>query len=569
MTISIDKKIKIKIKPGETVLQAAKRNGIEIPALCYHPDLKIKANCRLCLVEIEGEKGLFPSCAIKAKEGMKIKTDSPKIRKARSINLGLIFNQQPELLAFAKRHKIKIAKFSPRKKDYSKDSFGPAITFDRGKCINCRNCLEACQKQEVSFYEILQKYTFNEVSLTRDIKKDCVYCGQCVVHCPVGALLAKNDIEKVKKSLADKNKITIAQFAPSIRTSIGEEFNLPYGRVVTDKLASAIRKLGFDLVFDTSVGADFTTFEEAEELMEKLEKKKTPCLSSCCPAWVKFIEFYYPEFVSSIATTRSPQVILGGLIKTYFAKKQKIDPKKIVVVSIMPCVAKKYEIERKELRIKKDIKPVDFVLTTRELAQMLKERKINLKKIKAQKADNPLAAPSGSGIIYGASGGVMEAVLRTVYYKATKKKLPRVIFKKVRGEEGIKKAVIKIKGKEIRIAVASPLDNAKKILDELKKNPEAYHGVEIMACPGGCIGGGGQPLPNNSKIRKKRAESLYLIDEKKKIKSAHENPVLKKVYQDFLTTKEKRHSLCHTFYSPKKREVYPAKKSRTLPRDKK
>lgn len=554
MTAKINGK-KINFRQGETVLEVSLKNGIDIPALCYHSDLKVKGNCRMCMIEIKGWPGLYPACATKMQPGLEILTESPLIKRARSVNLGLIFNGQSELLALSKKYKIKIADFPARKKNYPKERFGPAVYFDKSKCINCRNCLETCRAQQVDFYRIYEKYTFNEISSSRETNKDCVYCGQCVVHCPVGALLCGNDIENTEKALKNKKNITVAQFAPSVRTSLGEAFNLPHGKIVTGQIIAAIRALGFDFVCDTSTGADFTTFEEAEELLEKIENNRTPCLSSCCPAWVKFIEFYYPGFVKYIATTRSPQIILGGLIKTYFSRQKKINPARIKVVSVMPCTAKKYEIERKELKINNSLKPVDFVITTAELACMLKKRKIDLAEIKPEKPDNPLAVHSGAGVIYGASGGVMESVLRTVYYRTNKKNLPQNIFKKVRGMEGIKETSFKIKGRQIKIAVVAGLDNVRYILDKLKKNPQAYQGVEVMACPGGCIGGGGQILPVNENIRQKRAASLYRIDKQKSMSRADENPLLQQVYKNFLTSKKQRHLICHTRYFKKAREV--------------
>jgi len=557
--IIIDGK-RIKAEQGQTILEVAQENGIDILSLCYHTDLGAKAHCRLCLVEIKGVKGLKPSCSTKIESGMEITTNSPRIKKARRINLELILaqNSSPQLLELARKYKVDKNRFTSRKKDYPIYQFGPALFFDSSKCVDCRICFDICKKQGVDFLEIKQKKNFFQVVPSKDEKKDCIYCGQCVVHCPVAVMQALGEIKKIEKAIKDKNKIVVFQFAPSIRTSIGEEFNLPYGEIVTEKLVGAIKKLGVDRVFDTSVGADFTTVEEAKEMIEKLEKKNTPCLSSCCPAWVKFIEFYYPEFIPYLATTRSPQAILGGLVKTYFAEKEKINPKRIVVVSVMPCVAKKYEIQRKELDIN-GLKPVDYVLTTHELANLFKKHKIDLRKVALQKPDNPLGIPSGGGVIYGASGGVVESALRTVYEKLTKKKLAKIEFKQVRGMQEMKKAKIKINGKVVKIAVVNGIENAKKILEELKKNPKAYDAVEVMACFGGCIGGGGQPVPTDARVRQERANGLYAIDVRKEIRSAHQNPIVKKVYKDFLNSKEKINLICHTEYFHKRKEYEPNK----------
>ena len=556
---------KVQAEKGETILEVAKRNNIDIPALCFHPDLEIKGNCRICLVEIKDRKGLFPSCSTKVEEGMEVVTESPKIIRARKINLELIFSQHCEecydciweyncqLLKLAKKYNLKITRFSDRKKSYPVYQFGPSLIFDSSKCIDCRNCIEVCQKQQANFLELKEKDGTFHVVPSKKKNRDCVYCGQCIVHCPVGAFEAVGEFEDVEKPLADKKKIVIFQFAPAIRTSIGEEFDLPYGQIVTEKIVAGIKKLGADKVFDTSVGADFTTTEEAKEWLEKLSQGKTPCLTSCCPAWVKFVEFYYPEFISCLATTRSPQVILGGLIKTYWAKKEKINPKEIIVVSIMPCVAKKYEIQRKELEID-GMKPVDYVLTTRELAYLFKKHKIDLRAIKPEKIDDPLGIPSGAGVIYGASGGVAESALRTAYDKLTGKNLT-VEFKAVRGMARVKKAEIKMNNKKIKIVVINGIEGAKNILEEIKKKPGLYDGIEVMACFGGCIGGGGQPVPADPNIRQKRAESLYDIDKTKEIRLAHKNPIVREVYQDFLTDEKIIKKVCHTKYYQKNKEV--------------
>ncbi|MFH1564314.1 MAG: [Fe-Fe] hydrogenase large subunit C-terminal domain-containing protein, partial [bacterium] len=363
---------------GKTVLETARDNGIDIPSICYHSDLKIRANCRLCLVKISGKKGFCTSCSTLVEPDMEILTESDEINKTRKINLELLFAQykkslgswdfNPELLKIAEKYQIDTKKFTDRKKKFPKYQFGPAISFDTSKCIDCRNCVDVCP---VNFLEMKEKETFFQTTPSQNKKIDCIYCGQCVAHCPVTALSAVSEFEEVEKAIKQKDEIVIFQFAPSIRTSIGEEFNLPYGEVVTEKLVGAIKALGADKVFDTCVGADFTSTEEAKELVEKIQTGKGACLSSCCPAWVKYVEFFYPEFVHCLATTKSPQTILGSLIKTYFAKKDKINPKKIVVVSVMPCTAKKYEIKRKELEIN-GLKPVDYVLTTRELAHLFK-----------------------------------------------------------------------------------------------------------------------------------------------------------------------------------------------------
>ena len=535
---------KVKGFEDQTILEVALKSNIEIPALCYHSDLKIKGNCRLCVVEIKGRKGLFPACSTLIEPKMEVITDSKLIRRARRINLELIFAQHCEecndciwsfncqLLKLAKKYRLNISRFPDRKKEYPVYQFGPSLIFDSSKCVDCRNCVEVCKKQGVGFLKIKQKGHLFQI--VPDETKECVYCGQCIVHCPVGAFEAVGEFEDVEKPLSQKDKIVIFQFAPSIRTSIGEEFGLPYGTVVTGKLIAGLKKIGADKVFDVSVGADFTTFEEAKEFIKRLKQNKhLPMFTSCCPSWVRFVEVYAPDFVPFLTSVRSPHIILGGLIKTFWAEKQGLNPKKIVVVSIMPCVAKKYEIQRKELFLN-GLKPVDYVLTTRELAYLFLKKGINLKKIKPEKPDDPLGLPTGAGVIYGASGGVMESALRTAFYfLKVKQKLERIEFKKVRGMQGMKQAVIDFNGKKIKVAVVNGLGNAKELLEKIRNKPDLYDYVEVMACFGGCIGGGGQPVPTDKFIREKRAKALYRIDKGKKIRLAHKNPIVLEVYKKF------------------------------------
>ncbi len=558
---------KIKAEAGQTIAEAAEKNGIYIPLLCYHSDLTVKSNCRICAVEVGGFKELLPACSTKVEEGMEILTDTPKVKKARKINMELIFSQHREecddcvwnsncgLLKLTKKdNAIKINRFKDRKTKYPVYSFGGIIEFDSSKCIDCGNCIEMCQRQAVGYLEKKQKGHLAQVVPVKDKKTDCIYCGQCIMHCPAGAFESMGEFERIEKPLKQKDKIVVVQFAPSIRTSIGEEFGLLSGEAATDKLVGALKELGFDKVFDTSVGADFTTVAEAEEVMARMQSgKNLPVLTSCCPAWVRFIEFYYPEFISNLTTVRSPQIILGGLLKTYWARINKINPKNIFSVAIMPCVAKKYEISRPELKIK-GMKPVDCVLTTRELARLLMRHNIDFKKVKPQNTDALFGAPSGAGVIYGASGGVMESAFRTVYEKLTKQRLEKVEFAQVRGMQGIKKAEVKVGNRKRKIAVANGLGNAKQLLESIKSGERNYTCIEVMACPGGCIGGGGQPVPADAEIRQKRAAGLYNVDNKKIIRRAHENPIVRKVYGEFFAKDEKIARLVlHTSYRKQKK----------------
>ena len=551
----------IEAEEGQTILQVAQKNGIEIPALCNHPDLKVKAGCRVCVVEIKGRKGLHPSCATKVEEGMEVVTDSEDIKRARKINLELLFSQHREecsdcvwnsncqLLSLAKKNDVKITRFVDRKKDYPTYQFGDAVIFDSSKCIDCRNCVEICKNQGVGFLEVKEKDGFFQIVPSEDPKKDCVYCGQCITHCPAGAFEGVGEFEDIEKPLKEEDKIVVVQFAPAIRTSLGEEFGLPYGEVVTGKIVAALKKAGFNKVFDTSVAADITVIEESKEIIERIKSnERLPIMTSCCPAWVKYVEFYYPEFIPNLTTVRSPQIILGGLIKTYWAEKENIDPKNIVVVSIMPCVSKKHEINRPELMVN-GLKPVDYVLTTRELARLLMKKKIDFISLEDEELDVTFDDPSGGGVIFGASGGVIESALRTTYENLTGERLENVEFKEVRGLQGTKKAEVELAGAVRKIAVVNGLGNAQKLLEEIKTNPEEkYSCIEVMACPGGCIGGGGQPVPTSEEIRAKRAEGLYSIDDKKEIRRAHENPVVKKIYDDFIDKDSSAHSILHTSY---------------------
>ena len=565
-------KIKIKIdgktfftEKGKNLLEILNENKINIPNLCFHQDVKTSKHCNLCLIKILGEKNLKKACKIKIEKEISIITNSEEIFKKRKGNLEKIVEKHLlecndcvwflhcKLLELIKEFDIK----SLAKRDKKDEILQVGtIVFDQTKCFGCGNCVKVCP---TGFLSVDSR---GKISLSKDETKKCISCGQCILHCSVGAIEGVGEFESLENLFKDKDKITIVQFAPSIRTSIGEEFGMEIGEIATGKLVSALKKAGFDYVFDTATGADFTTMEESDELIERLTKnEKLPGMTSCCPAWVKFIEFNYPEFIENLCTSRSPQVMLGGIIKKYLAKKEGIDPKKIFVVSIMPCVAKKFEIKREELKINGEY-PVDMVLTTRELVRLFKKNKIDFKNIKEEKIDSFLS-PSGAGVIYGASGGVFESALRTAYFKMTKKELNDNLIKEIRGIDGIKEKEIKIGERNIKICVVSGIKNAVKILEKLKKNPKYCDALEVMACPGGCVGGGGQSLPSNKEIIKKRGESLYKIDKDKKIRRAHQNLFVKKVYDDFFTSEEKRKEILHTnFYKRKKDKVIKLKDSK-------
>lgn len=551
ISIEINGKVYL-VDNNKSILEIVKENQIDIPHLCFHPDAETEHHCGMCYIKIVGEDNLKRACNTVAKDGMEIITESDDIAAIRRRNLNKILEkhslecddcvwfQHCKLLDLVRQFGAKpIAKINKANKVIEVGK----IVFDQNKCIGCEHCVNVCP---VNFLELNES---GRAQPSDNKTKDCTNCGQCILHCPVGAIEGVGEFEELDRVFSDKNKVAIVQFAPSIRTSIGEEFGMETGEIATGQLVSALRKVGFDFVFDTAAGADFTTMEESDELIERIEQQKNlPAMSSCCPAWVKFLEFNYPEYLNNLCTSRSPQAMLGGIIKNYWSDIKQIDPKNIFMVSVMPCVAKKYEIKRKELKID-GIPPVDMVLTTRELVRLIKKNKIDLKNITKSDADNPFGQPSGAGVIYGSSGGVFESALRTACYKMTGKNLSAESVREIRGIEGIKTKEIKIGNKIIKVCVVSGLKNAKKILDQIKESSNLYDAIEVMACPGGCIAGGGQSMPTNKKVVRKRSESLYKIDQNCQIKCAHENKSIEKAYQEFFTDENIRKKILHTHFS--------------------
>jgi iron-only hydrogenase group A len=558
ITLKINGK-KVKCNVGDSILYAAYKNKIYIPYLCFHPDFCVKGNCRVCVVEIKGKKELFTACSTKAEEGMEIYTETEEIENIRNTNIELIFAEhifkcssciwrfECPLLKLAKKYKLDTTRFKERKKFRTRYKFANSVEIDGTQCIDCRNCIDACAMQKINYLKLRGKGIYQEVVPTKDKEKHCILCGQCALHCPVSSAQEQEQTRKVEKILKEKDKIVIAQFAPSIRVSIGEDFNMPYGEIVTEQIVSGLRKLGFKYVFDINFGADITTLVEAEELVERLKQnKKLPMFTSCCPGWVNYVEHYYPKLIPHLTTARSPHMHSGGIIKTYFANLMNIDPKKIIVVSIVPCTAKKYEAIREEMKIK-GMFPVDYVLTTREFSFLLKKHKLDLSKLNKSKADSLLGNYSGAAAIYGASGGVMESALRSAQYFACPEKCKLDIdFKSVRGLEGVKEANVVIAGKKLRVAVVNGIGNIKSVL----RNMNNYDYIEVMACPGGCIGGGGQPIPTTNEIRKKRIEALYKLDKSLDKRKAHENKEAVKSIT-WLNNKNIGHEVLHTSYKPK------------------
>jgi NADP-reducing hydrogenase subunit HndD len=550
-------------KSGETILDVAKRNNIHIPTLCNHPDLPPRASCRLCLIEANGR--VTTSCNLLVKEGLEIITDTPEIAKMRKLNLELLFGEHATrcgdcsrshnctLLNLTKEFEADIHKFKQRKKITKKIQYGKVMQYESDKCIECGNCVLACQRQEIFCLKMINQAQKTEI--TPVSQSACIACGQCALHCPVGAIHAKTSIPEVKKQLLTRRKKIVFQFAPAVRVSIGEEFDMPPGSSSAGKLVAALKKLGADWVIDVDLGADITTIAEARELKERIEKGgKLPMFTSCCPAWVNYVEMHRPDLIPNLTTIRSPHIISGAVIKHFFAKQERIKPQDIYVVSIMPCTAKKVESQRQELNYK-NIKPVDAVLTTREIAHLLKSKNINLAKLEDEESDKLFSSETGSGTIYGSTGGVMEAAVRSAYRFITGEEMKNIVFEEARGLNEIKTAALKIGEIDLKIAVANGLRGAVQILEQLKKEPNKYDYIEVMACPGGCIGGGGQPFSTDDSIRAKRQSGLYSIDEKNTIRYAHQNPVVKNIFRDFLTNPKIYKKILETSFQ--KKDSYP------------
>ncbi len=554
VNITIDNQ-KISVPKGTTILQAAKQVGIEIPTLCFLKDINEIGDCRMCIVEVEGRRGFATSCIQKAEEGMIVKTNTPEILEARKVMLDLIISNHNkncltcprmgkcELQELAVKFGIQEIEYEGEKTSNDIDDLSPSIVRDFSKCILCRRCVAVCKNvQKVGAIDCLERGFDSSVSTSynQSLKdSNCTYCGQCIQACPTAALHEKQTTDEIFEKLKDPETYVVVQTAPAVRVALGEEFDMPIGTNVTGKMVTALKRLGFDKVFDTNTGADFTIIEEANEFIERLkENDSMPMITSCCPGWVRFLEIHYPELVNHLSTCKSPHQMLGSLIKSYYAKKEGIDPEKIYVVSVMPCIAKKYERERPEMANNK-LFDVDNAITTRELAKMIKLANIRLDKLEDSEFDNPLGESTGASAIFGATGGVMEAALRTAQDTLTGKDLKEIDFNEIRGEKGIKRATVNIDGKEIKVVVASGLGNARKIMEEIKSGKADYQFVEIMACPGGCVVGGGQPIKNSTiqsevNVKKLRADALYTIDEKSTIRKSHQNPAAKKVYEEFL-----------------------------------
>ena len=563
---------------GDSVLQAARKAGIYIPTLCEHPDLRPEGLCRVCLVQIEGSPALQPACVFPASEGMVVNTDTHTVREARRTTVQLLLSNHPddclacvrngscELQALAQELGIKDRRYAGEKNEFVEDDTSGAIVRDPEKCVLCRRCIRVCEDiQGVGAINVLERGWKSHVAPAFSMSLSeaaCVYCGQCIDRCPTGALREHDYTEEVWKALRDPDKFVVVQTAPAVRATIGEEFGLPAGTLVTSEMVSALRRLGFDRVFDTDFTADLTILEEGHELIKRLTQSGTlPMITSCSPGWIRFIEFFYPELLPHLSTCKSPQQMFGAIAKTYYAQKAGVDPAKMVVVSIMPCTAKKFEAGRPEMD-DTGYRDVDYVLTTRELARMMHAAGIDLPRLPKSEYDDPLGVSTGAGVIFGATGGVMEAALRTAYEVVTGETLQDVEFESVRGMEGIREAKVMAGDTEVSVAVAHGLGNARKLLDQIKAGTAKYHFVEVMCCPGGCLGGGGQPVPTNPEIRKKRAEAIYQADRGLPLRKSHQNPAVQQLYAEFLGEPlgHKSHELLHTHYTQRERWLAASEK---------
>lgn len=563
--VTIDR-VAVSIPEGTTILEAAKKAGIEIPTLCYHPDLGINASCRVCLVKVNGWKKLTPACSTPVNDGMEIVTNSYEVRQVRKTILELIIsghpldclncirNQKCELQRLAYEYGIRGNEFIHNAENLPLDNSNSSIIRDMSKCIKCGRCVEACNGRQ-GVGAIGNAFRSNNMKMTTPFSvplssTKCVYCGQCAAVCPVGAIYEKDDTKKAWRAIEDDRKHTIVQIAPAVRVSIGEEFGLPKGSIVTGKLVSALRRLGFDKIFDTDFTADLTIVEEVNELVDRIKNGGTlPMLTSCSPGWINFIEGFYSESTANLSSCKSPQQMFGALAKTYYAEKMGINPEDICVISIMPCTAKKYEASRSEMG-RDGIRDVDIVLTTRELARMIREAGIDFLKLDNQEFDAPFGISTGAGVLFGASGGVMEAALRTLYDLSGLKEPEDLNFKEVRGMDGIKELSVGLGDKLIKVASVHGLKNARRIMESIKSGKCEYTFIEVMCCPGGCINGGGQPYQLNPSAMINRMEGIYKVDSSKAIRKSHENPGVKALYDNYLgcAGSEKAHKILHTTY---------------------
>jgi NADH-quinone oxidoreductase subunit G/NADP-reducing hydrogenase subunit HndD len=557
----------IEAKEGETILSALNRAGIEVPTLCHMEGLTPTGACRICVVEVEGARGLVPSCAYPVADGMKIQTHSPKAIRARKTIVELLLADHPDDCLYCVRNNncrlqdlavelgVRQRRYAGAKSGCELDTSSPSIVRDPAKCILCGKCVRVCEEvQGVAAIDFTGRGSMATVGTAFDEGlniSSCVNCGQCVTVCPTGALREKSAVKEVMDALADPETVTIVQHAPSISVTLGEEFGLKPGSDVDGAMVTAFRRMGFDHVFDTSFSADLTIMEEASELAHRVQSGgPLPMFTSCSPGWIKYVETFFPEMLPNVSSCKSPQQMLGAVIKSFFAEQQGIDPKKIFSVSVMPCTAKKFEAGRAEM-LKDGVADVDAVLTTRELARMIRQRGLNLGVLPADTADTPFGERTTAGKLFGASGGVMEAAVRTAHHMLTGEEMAELKIQAVRGMDGVKEAKAVIGDLEVGVAVVNGLGNARKLLEAIRdgKKPD-LHFVEVMTCPGGCIGGGGQPFASDPEALRQRMQALYTIDRDEPVRVSHQNRHIKRLYEEFLGEPlgEKSHKLLHTHY---------------------
>lgn len=576
LKLTIDGK-EVEVKKGSTVLDAARKLGIDIPTLCFLKEINEIGACRMCLVEVEGARGYVTSCVYPAEEGMKVKTSTKELVSIKKTILELLLSNHEkkcltcsrnltcELQALCRRFGVEDLPYEGEMTEKTSDKDSSCITRNTAKCILCKRCVNVCRNvQGVSAIEVMNRGFKSKVGVWKNLsiaKSTCVGCGQCIVHCPTAALKEKSCIEELREVLTNKEKVVIVQTAPSVRATIGEEFGMEIGTLATGKMVAALKKIGFDKVFDTDLGADITIMEEGTEFLSRLNNKGTlPMITSCSSGWITYAEKFYPELLNNLSTTKSPMEIMGILIKKYYASKFNIDPNNIYSVALMPCSAKKAEIVREELKLD-GMQIIDNVVTTREIARLLRENNIDLSKLDDEEFDNPLGEATGAGHIFGVTGGVMEAAIRTVYEMVTNSRLKEVEFNELRDSKGIKEAVIDINGTKVNVCVAQGLKNASKVMEDIKNGTSKYHFIEIMTCPGGCIMGGGQPIhtdfeSSQKNIRELRASALYKADKTSKYRISKDNPSVELIYKEYFEEPngKKAHELLHTKYN--KQEVY-------------
>jgi NADH-quinone oxidoreductase subunit G len=571
----------VEVAEGTSIYKAARQARVKIPALCYHPDLPPWGACGLCVVKIEGSRKMPRACATAVEEGMSIVTHDPELQEVRRSTLQLILSTHPntcltcarnqtcELQRLAHEFGVREMPFEMMVPEIPQDDSTPSIVLNPEKCVKCGRCVNVCQDmQNVYALEFLDRGHEVRMAPAADVPLNdspCIKCGQCSAHCPVGAIFERDDTSRVLRAIRDEKLTTVVQIAPAVRVALGEAFGMEPGELSTGKIYAALRRLGFDVVFDTNFGADLTVMEEGTEFVKRFtgggEHGPLPQITTCCPSWVDYMEKFYPEMIPYFSTAKSPMMMLAAMTKTYFAEQQGLKAEDIFHASIMPCTSKKYEAVRDENMYSSGVQDIDASITTRELARMIKSAGINFAELADEEADTTLGLYSGAGTIFGATGGVMEAALRTAYYVVNGEDREKVEFEEVRGLEGVREASIQLNGKEIRVAIAHSVSNVSKVLDRVKEaqakgEDPPYHFIEVMACPGGCISGGGQPYGTTNAVRRKRIKGLYADDTKQTMRQSHHNVAIKELYEKFLgePLSEKSHTYLHTSYTP--RPVY-------------